>query len=201
MTEKSKDIKDPQAVYTYLYDSNREGAKYGSGPVGTLYKWVKDKLVSGNLVDLCCGHGMFGNYEKDREYTGVDFAITAIEQNRIRFPNKTFKVFDMAKDYPVGNNEFDNVVCCDAMEHFYEDDLPNVLNNIKSCCKTTSKIFLSISCRPSSGWEYEGTVYDLHLTVWPPAQWLTYLKDNGFEIIDSEVIGSAVHVECKLAEE
>lgn len=190
----SKDIKDPQAVYTHLYS---DGVGYGSGPVGQLYKWVKEKLNPGNLIDLCCGHGMFGNYEKDREYTGIDFASTAVERNRKKWPHKRFEVCDLSKKNSADFGKFDNVVMCDALEHFHAEDLPNTFGNIKACAKPGAKIFFSISTRPSSGWEYEGVVYDLHLTVWPAAQWLETIEVESFKVLDYEEAGACLLVECE----
>jgi cyclopropane fatty-acyl-phospholipid synthase-like methyltransferase len=183
-----------------VYDQLYSDKQYDIGAVGTLYYWAKDNLTEGSVIDLCCGRGIFGNYVvKTRQYLGVDFSKVVIEQNRQKWPDRRYEIADLT--HPVSFGRFDNVVLCDAMEHFSVTDLPRVFSNIKACCRLNTKVFMLISTRPSSGHVYKNVRCDLHLTVWPALTWLDMLKDYGFEIVNhkEDATTDSLLVECKPA--
>lgn len=77
---------------------------------------------------------------------------------------------------PIG--QFDGIICTDVLEHIAEDDLDDVLLEIKGYSarrpKHNSFIFLVIACRPAKKHFADGT--NVHLTIKPPTWWNDRLK-------------------------
>ena len=87
------------------------------------------------VLDLCCGGGFFANRffsTRAAHVTSVDFDPEAIKHARRNFkaPNVDYLCADIRTAMPQGT--FDNVAWDAAIEHFTEEEMTNILANIKS---------------------------------------------------------------------
>lgn len=87
------------------------------------------------VLELCCGDG----FNAERFYairagsiTSVDFDPDAISfaRRNFRAPNVTYEVADIRTGMPQGR--FDNVIWDAAIEHFTEDEIRQLMTNIKA---------------------------------------------------------------------
>jgi cyclopropane fatty-acyl-phospholipid synthase-like methyltransferase len=178
-------------VYDYLYKSG----KYGGGPVKPLYDWCSSSMNVGSIADICCGQGILNLYvPKTTPYHGYDFSESALEKCRKRFGFRDYSFIDMTSK-SVEREPYDNVFMCDALEHFSEDQLPDVFSNVISFCKTNTKVFFSISTRPSILWDVDGKKIQLHLTVQPANWWLSYVEKY-LTIVRHKVNSDTILIEC-----
>lgn len=86
------------------------------------------------VLDLCCGGGFFAHHffsTRASKVISVDFDPAATKHAKRYFhaPNVEYHCADIRTDMPKG--EFDNVVWDAAIEHFTEEEMDGILNNIK----------------------------------------------------------------------
>ena len=87
------------------------------------------------LLDLCCGGGFFANRffsTRAAQVTSVDFDPAAIRhaKKNFRAPNVEYVCADIRTAMPQGS--YDNVTWDAAIEHFTEQEMDQILTNIKS---------------------------------------------------------------------
>lgn len=91
-----------------------------------------------NVLELCCGDG-FNAYHfysaRASHITSVDFDHTAITHatKYNKAPNITFQLCDIRTNMPDGI--YDNVIWDAAIEHFTQEEISSILNNIKKRLK------------------------------------------------------------------
>jgi len=86
------------------------------------------------VLDLCCGGGFFSNrfYSgRAKEVVAVDFDPSAIAHANTNYaaPNLRYTCADIRTGMPTG--DFTNVVWDAAIEHFTQDEMTGIINNIK----------------------------------------------------------------------
>ncbi len=92
-----------------------------------------------NVLELCCGDG-FNSYQfysiRAKSIISVDFDVNAIPHAKKynQAQNVEFKLCDIRYEMPEGT--FDNVIWDAAIEHFTEDEIDLIMQNIKARLKT-----------------------------------------------------------------
>jgi len=87
-----------------------------------------------NVLELCCGDG-FNSYHfysiRTSKIISVDFDKDAIWHAKTynQAPNVEFKLCDIRNEMPEGS--FDNIIWDAAIEHFTEEEINNIMKNIK----------------------------------------------------------------------
>ncbi len=90
---------------------------------------------NGNILELCCGDGFNAKFfysKMANKIISVDFDKSAIEHAKLynSVSNIEYKLCDIRHDLPEGS--FDNIIWDGAIEHFTEDEIVQIMNNLKS---------------------------------------------------------------------
>ena len=101
---------------------------------------IDNDLSGKKILDYGCGKGDFYQFLKDRnisaEYTGYDINENLISLAEKKFPDCTFKVFDIEKDNLI--KEFDYIILCGVfnlkIQHI-EDSIKNILIHLFKQCR------------------------------------------------------------------
>jgi 2-polyprenyl-3-methyl-5-hydroxy-6-metoxy-1,4-benzoquinol methylase len=115
------------------------------------YSWPEFEYFKGYLhngqevMDLGCGNGRLLELLKDYkvDYLGVDFSENLVREAQTQWPDKKFKVADLAE---LGNikEKFDLIFCVATLHHIPSDKLrQQILVNIKNCLKPDGKLLMT----------------------------------------------------------
>ena len=130
----------------------------------------KPTVARRGLLDVGCGRGEVLDLARALGYWPVQGAeiVEALCVSRADV------VLATADDLPWPDGHWHDVTCFDVLEHLPEHAIgPTLAELDRVCCDT---ITLTISCRPDSQGPALG-IGSLHLTVWPPEQWLDALQE------------------------
>ncbi|MCX6739802.1 MAG: class I SAM-dependent methyltransferase [Candidatus Parcubacteria bacterium] len=110
------------------------------------FEYFKGYLHDGQeVMDLGCGNGRLLELLKDYkvDYLGVDFSENLIREAQAKWPDKKFKVADLAE---LGNSKekFDLIFCVATLHHIPSDKLrQQILVNIKNSLKPDGKLLMT----------------------------------------------------------
>jgi len=117
------------------------------------------KLVDGSkrLLDVGCGWGQYWPYV-EADYTGIDFAPTAIQEARHRRPRSTWVCADFSEGLPFERWAFDYVLCCEVLEHVPDPAL--LVREMHRVLQPGGHLLIGVPYRnsivtPEHLWEYE----------------------------------------------
>lgn len=127
-------------------------------PVGVLsyhlkkYEYACERIRGGSVLDVACGIG-YGSQRLGLvadTVTGVDVSVEAISAARSRYASErvTFEIVDVERGLPFDDEEFDAVVCFEAVEHLRE---PKVLVEEIRRVLRGEGVFILSTPRPGSG--------------------------------------------------
>ncbi len=148
-------------------------------------------IKSGKVLDVGCGDGLFLTMLKDVDSEGVDISREGIEKCR----EKGLKVSlcDFSKDkLPFLNDEFDNVVVLDVLEHLYFPEKllkeakrvskRNIIISVPNFNSLPARIQMFFGRIPENNTAHKGHVYWFNLKVL-----MKMLNDSGLKIIDTKM--------------
>ena len=106
------------------------------------YNYSKRFLRDGNVLDVGCGNGYGAFLLNEFDYFGTDYFLDALEIAKGEFPKINFT---QAKLPTLGlkDAKFDNVVCCEVIEHLPEEMGTPVLDECYRVLKKGGVLFLT----------------------------------------------------------
>jgi len=161
--------------------NNPEGEFLGAGPIAQAWATIfKPK----NMLDVGCGRGTFVAYARKAgiEAHGFDFSefATSEEGKYAGCEKGWLKCHDASKPWPYPDNHFDLVTCLDLFEHIYEEDLPQVINEMFrvakkwvfiQICTVNGQEGYTLGKKESVPIELEGMAVAGHVCIKPEYWW------------------------------
>lgn len=95
------------------------------------------KDISGKILDVGCGRKPYKNLFQYTEYVGID-----IENPGHSHENEDIDIYYDGKVFPLKNNEFDNILCNQVLEHVFTPD--DFLQEIHRVLKMDGKLLLTV---------------------------------------------------------
>jgi SAM-dependent methyltransferase len=93
---------------------------------------------SGAILDLGCGPACIWE-GRNKDITGVDYSVSAIEEAKKNVPDGKFLVADLNKKLPL-KEKFDVIVLCGVINYF--PDLTNLKSEVKRLSKNRETLVL-----------------------------------------------------------
>ena len=129
-------------IFSENYDSNW-------GQIDPSHNKVVTKILeltprSGSILDAACGTGKYWKMilEKDVSLMGIDQSEEMLRKAESKFPQvKTRKLGLQEIDY---TEQFDSIICIDAMENIPPEDWPQVLNNFFQALKKSGHLYFTV---------------------------------------------------------
>jgi len=148
------------------------------GVLRTTLQEVFENRTFTNGIDIGCGEGHLISSMNLSEHTvGVDISATAILRAKNNYPDINFIQNDIRD--PFGNkNKFNIVTAFDFLYYFEEDEVSDVLKNIKQLGEKSATFAFSIVVDPY--YSQDRTYFDLNY-------WLTTISKE-FKIVSVRVI-------------
>lgn len=127
------------------------------------YTFALQPALNKTVLDSACGSGYGSKLltESAKSIVGVDVSAEVIEYASSLYPNITFKVNDLNKNFPVG--KFDLCVSFETIEHLEKPEV--FLQNVVDNCK---EFLFSIPVNNPSQY---------HKQVWSKAQIINMMED------------------------
>ena len=110
----------------------------------TLEKFLKLIIPNGKILDAACGTGKYYPIISSK-----NFHILGIDQSQKMLENATCK-FPLMKTKKLGlqeitfNNEFDGIICIDALENVFPEHLLSVFQNFYKALKPNGYFYFTI---------------------------------------------------------
>lgn len=106
------------------------------------YRYAKQFLRKGSVLDLGCGYGYIAALFEDYQYLGVDYYDNAVSFASQHCPGAEFRVMSVPPlDFQEG--AFDNVICAEMIEHLPQDKALPLLKECYRVLKPGGILFLS----------------------------------------------------------
>ena len=104
--------------------------------------------ADGRVLDAACGTGKYFEMvlASGRSLVGVDHSGAYLDSARAKFPQVVTEKHDL-QDLPYGN-EFDGVMCVDAMEFVPPEDWPRVLARFRRALRPEGWLYLTVEIVP-----------------------------------------------------
>jgi len=119
------------------------------GEIGETHRDFVERFLSklpteGRVLDAACGTGKYFGLviESGRAVHGTDHAQRYLPKAKAKFPEGTTAKFDL-QDLPY-ENEFDGVMCVDAMEFVPPDDWRDVLAGFRRALHAGGWLYLTV---------------------------------------------------------
>lgn len=93
--------------------------------------------ISGKILDVGCGRKPYKNLFQYTEYIGID-----IENPGHPHQEEDIDIFYDGKAFPLKDNEFDNIICNQVLEHVFTPD--SFLKEINRVLKKDGKLLLTV---------------------------------------------------------
>jgi SAM-dependent methyltransferase len=104
-----------------------------------LYKNMKElsPLISGKILDVGCGRKPYKNLFQYSKYVGID-----IENPGHPHTDEDIDIYYDGKSFPINDDEFDNVICNQVLEHVFTPD--ELLKEINRVLKKDGYLLLTV---------------------------------------------------------
>jgi SAM-dependent methyltransferase len=169
---------NPKMVKNYLVKERLEWYDQ----VIDLCKEKKILLDNKNICDVGCGPGDVLNKIQQQynagNLTGFDHSDKAIEVAQKRFPNISFKQFDIYSDFKEFEQVYDVIFCLEVIEHLLhpKQGVINVLTMLK---QTGIAIITVPNGRPDT--------YTGHINFWSPESWQIFIESISQNDYDCDI--------------
>jgi SAM-dependent methyltransferase len=178
---------DKGAAYVAQKQSDTAMPKYGFEAAYFL-PYIKP---TDSVLDFGCGNGGIMRHliKKGAEVTGVEVN----DSSRILAEKGGFKVYTRLGEIPA-DVKFDVIISNHVLEH-----VPNVLEivgQLRTHLKPSGLLVVKLpiddaQARYQRGWSKDDI--DRHLFTWTPRLFANLLFENGYDVLESRVITSAIH--------
>ncbi|UCC17366.1 MAG: methyltransferase domain-containing protein [Dehalococcoidales bacterium] len=148
--ERSDWIKQMQSKLEHLYDlgSPRYWTEFGLYPNETQIEYLQMFLervpARSKVLSAGCGAGRYDGIvmEAGHSVTGIDLSEGMLTRARQVFPKIRYEKLAMQDmDF---QNEFDGIICLDAMEHVFPEDWPGIMRRFQLALKPDGLLFFTI---------------------------------------------------------
>jgi SAM-dependent methyltransferase len=104
----------------------------------------------GRVLDAACGTGKYFSIVLDsgRSLCGFDHSGAYLAQARAKYPSVATKKHDL-QNLPYAN-EFDGVMCVDAMEFVPPEDWPGILTRFRRALRPEGWLYLTVELAPEA---------------------------------------------------
>jgi len=186
MTTEQVEIKLPTAenVFTEIYDKHVWGNGSGHGSsfsynikyITMLSKLFKELNIK-SITDIGCGYWEFSQYVNfdGINYLGLDVVKSVIDRNNVNFKReninfKLLNVIESSHDIEM----CDLIIIKDVLQHFPNQTVVDVINNVKDKCK----YLLVVNC------SFQSNENDIVIGSWRPLSYQMYpLNTFKFKLI------------------
>jgi SAM-dependent methyltransferase len=107
---------------------NKYASPYPPGAYIDTWEQISEMIdKKARILDMGCGVGQFALFLKNKgfkNYTGIDFSDVAIQRSKGYIPEFRFEKIDFYSQEFIDffeDNQFDIIVCLEALEHIYSD--------------------------------------------------------------------------------
>lgn len=169
-----------------LYFTNRNG----DAIVTHAGRWLRGRE---HILDFGCGTGFLMDHllAAGHRVTGLDFSPETVEGLRHRLAGRSgFEGAFLPEELMTRNRRFDAVVCCEVIEHLYDEELDRALRLIKSLCEPGAVVFFTTPNNEDlSASEVYCPVSNVvfhrwqHVRSWTPETLTERLTQHGFEVL------------------
>lgn len=148
--KRDKWLKQVRTKTEKLYDhfSPLYWVKFGLQPNEThkvyLQKFLKMLAPQSQLLSAGCGAGRYDGVLIDAGHSviGIDISEGMLDRAREKFPNIRYKKKGVQEiDF---QNEFDGVICIDALEHIFPEDWPVTVQKFKDALKSDGVLYFTL---------------------------------------------------------
>ena len=100
-----------------------------------------------SAISAGCGAGKYDGMllEAGHSVVGIDLSEGMLRRARARFPQVRYLKMGMQEiDF---QNEFDGVICIDALEHVFPEDWPVIVHGFREALKTGGMLYFTLDVR------------------------------------------------------
>jgi len=130
-------------VWASLYSEEKAGTYNNKTHLTFILEFLSLLSPRSKILDAACGVGRYLPYLLKREHSiiGIDQSQGMLTEAKAKFPNVQFeKVSLQQMSY---QEDFDGVICVDAMENVCPEDWPIVLANFNLALKKNGYLYLT----------------------------------------------------------
>jgi SAM-dependent methyltransferase len=134
-TLKSQNPNNPQLVY------ERDVETY------KIDKLLYDLEPDARVLDLGCGDGVDSMYISSKGFnvSALDLSTVVIDENKEKDPNIDWLTYDISDaNLPYSEGEFDLIYCRLSLHYFTEDELENILKDIRNKLKIGGLLYFTV---------------------------------------------------------
>jgi len=150
-----------------------------------------------SVLDLGCAGGKFicDFINQGDVAVGLEGSSTAIEgagkYNWKKYYNKNLFLCDIGKPFNILNDsstlKFDFIHSEEVFEHIPEENIDQLLQNVKNHMKENTICMFGISIITSIHTQPDGTEVDLHVTIKPAEWWIEKFENNGLQLCENGI--------------
>lgn len=182
---------DYTSRFPELYFTNRNG----DAIVVRANRWLRGRK---HVLDFGCGTGYLMDHllAADHRVTGLDFSPETVGGLQQRLVGRSgFEGAFLPGELVNKGRRFDAVVCCEVVEHLYDEELESALSLIQEVCEPGAIVFFTT---PNNEDLSAGEVYCpvsnvvfhrwQHVRSWTPESLTERLTQHGFEVLQTRCV-------------
>ena len=171
-----------------------------------LLKFLGQVVSGSHLLSAGCGAGLYDGLllEAGHNVVGIDLSDGMLARAQVRFPEIRYKKMGMQEmDF---QDEFDGVICIDALEHVFPEDWPLIVHGFQAALKPGGMLYFTLDVRETDELE---AAYQLAKSQGLPVVFgevadeveIIYAKVMRNEDIPDELLDKAVYHYCPAVEQ
>ncbi len=153
--ERAEWLKRMRSISETMYDKFAPlyWVEYGLVDYPTHYafldKFLKKVAPGGPLLSAGCGAGRYDGLLSDAGHPvmGIDLSEGMLKRAQEHFPQVRYQ--KMALQEMAFHEQFDGVICVDAMEHIFPEDYPHILRKFQEALKPGGMLYFTVENSPA----------------------------------------------------
>jgi 2-polyprenyl-3-methyl-5-hydroxy-6-metoxy-1,4-benzoquinol methylase len=120
------------------------GVQYSEAHVRFLLKFLRSVPPKSNLLSAGCGAGKFDGLllEAGHQVMGIDLSEGMLARARQRFPEIHYQKIGLQE--MAFNNEFEGLICIDALEHVFPEDWPVIVHGFQEALRPGGMLYFTV---------------------------------------------------------